>query len=73
MPLHLWLTMTNVAGVGGTNVTFALTNSNAGAYSVQFSTNLQDWDSIGAATPRFFFTDPKGSSGPQRYYRLVFP
>ena len=29
------LYMTNVAGLGGTNVTFALTNSFAGAFSVE--------------------------------------
>ncbi len=30
-----WLSLTNVAGLGGTNVTFALTNSTAGAFSVE--------------------------------------
>ena len=33
-PTSPWLQMTNAAGLGGTNVTFALTNSTAGAFSV---------------------------------------
>ena len=42
--------MTNVAGLGGTNVTFALTNSIAGAFSVEVTTNLSSWQFLGPAT-----------------------
>jgi hypothetical protein len=52
-----FLQMTNVAGLGGTNVTFALTNDLAGAFSVEYSTNLLDWLFLGPATPRYEFTD----------------
>src|SRR2546426_3778906 len=38
-PYSPWLYLTNVAGLDGTNVTFALTNSTVGAYSVEYSTN----------------------------------
>ncbi|MDB6122475.1 MAG: hypothetical protein JWQ71_1468 [Pedosphaera sp.] len=72
-PNQLLLAMTNVAGVGGTDVTFALTNSNAGAYNVQYSTNLVNWDLLGAATPRYLFTDTNAPAVPQRYYRLSLP
>jgi hypothetical protein len=72
-PNKLLLAMTNVAGLGGTNVTFALTNSNAGAYSVQSSTDLVNWQSLGAAIPSYVFTDTNAITGPQRYYRLSFP
>ena len=65
--------MTNVAGLGGTNVPFALNNSTAGAYSVQYSTNLVDWFPLGPATPRYLFTDTNAPAGPQRYYRLSYP
>jgi hypothetical protein len=65
--------MTNVAGLGQTNVTFALGNSVSGAYSVQVSTNLADWQLLGPATPRYLFTDTNAPAGPQRYYRLSYP
>jgi hypothetical protein len=67
------LAMTNVAGLGGSNVTFALSNSSAGAYNVQYSTNLTNWAPLGAALPRYLFTDPDGGTSPQRYYRLSVP
>jgi hypothetical protein len=38
-----WLQMTNVAGLDGTNVTFALDGSLLGSYSAEYSTNLLDW------------------------------
>jgi hypothetical protein len=41
-----WLRMTNVAGLGGTNVSFTLPNSTAGAYHVEYTTNLVEPDSI---------------------------
>jgi hypothetical protein len=68
-----WLCLTNVTGLGGTNVTFALTNSLAGAFSVEYSTNLADWYLLGPATPRYLFTDTNASAPPQRYYRLRWP
>ena len=67
------LYMANVAGLGGTNVTFALSNSVSGAYSVQYSTNLVDWIPLGLARPRYLFIDTNAPSLPQRYYRLSYP
>jgi len=68
-----FLQMTNVAGLGGTNVTFALTNSLSGAFSVEFTTNFLDWYFLGPATPRYLFTDTNAPAVPQRYYRLRWP
>jgi hypothetical protein len=68
-----WLYMTNIAGVGGTNVSFALDNSVLGAYSIQYSTNLVNWYYLGAATPRYLFTDTNAPALPKRYYRLSYP
>jgi hypothetical protein len=68
-----WLYMTNVTGLGDTNVTFALSNSVLGAYTVQFSTNLVDWFDLGPASPRYLFTDTNAPAVPQRYYRLRYP
>ncbi len=72
-PFSPFLTITNVAGLGGSNVTFALTNSVAGSFSVQYSTNLTDWFDLGPATPRYEFTDTNAPGIPQRYYRLRYP
>ncbi len=72
-PYSPWLELTNTYGLGGTNVTFALTNSTAGAFSVEFSTNLSDWEFLGPATPRYEFTDTNAPAVPQRYYRLRWP
>ena len=72
-PNSPWLYLTNVAGLGGTNVTFALSNSTAGAFSVLYSTNLMDWIYLGPATPRYLFTDTNAPGIPQRYYRLRYP
>ena len=69
-PYSPWLYMTNVAGLGGTNVTFALSNSTAGAFSVEYTTNLVDWQLLGPAPPRYEFTDTNAPAVPQRYYRL---
>jgi hypothetical protein len=68
-----FLALTNVAGLGGTNVTFALSNSPAGAYSVQYSTNLVNWFYLGPATPRYLFIDTNAPAAPQRFYRLSYP
>jgi len=72
-PNSPWLHLTNVAGLGGTNVTFALTNSFAGAFSVEYTTNLSDWLLLGPATPRYLFTDTNAPAVPQRSYRLRWP
>jgi len=70
-----WLQMTNAAGLGGTNVTFALTDDLAGAFSVEYTTNLNspNWQPLGLATPRYLFADTNAPSEPQRYYRLRWP
>jgi hypothetical protein len=68
-----WLYMTNVAGLGGTNVSFSLNNSISGGYTVQYSTNLVDWLPLGPATPLYLFTDTNAPAGPHRYYRLSYP
>ena len=68
-----WLYLTNVAGLGGTNVTFALSNSVLGAYTIEYSTNLVNWQPLGPATPRYLFTDTNAPALPQRYYRLRYP
>jgi len=70
LPTSPWLAMTNVAGLGSTNVTFSLSNSIAGAFGVEYSTNLIDWFFLGPATPRYLFTDTNAPAEPQRYYRL---
>jgi hypothetical protein len=72
-PNRLLLNMTNVVGLGSTNITFALTNSNAGAYSVQYSTDLNAWQTLGPAIPCYTFTDTNAVPGQQRFYRLSFP
>jgi hypothetical protein len=72
-PTSPFLQMTNVAGLGGTNVTFALTNSLAGSFSVEYTTNLADWYLLGPATPRYLFTDTNAHAVPQRHYRLRWP
>jgi hypothetical protein len=65
--------MTIVVGLGETNVSFVLSNSLLGSYSVEVSTNLTDWQFLGPATPRYLFTDPNSATAPQRYYRLRYP
>jgi hypothetical protein len=72
-PYSPWLYLTNVAGLGETNVTFALTNSTAGDYSVLMSTNLVDWEYLGPATALYQFFDTNAPGLPQRYYRLRWP
>jgi hypothetical protein len=68
-----WLYLTNVAGLGTSNVTFSLSNSIAGIYSVQSSTDLLNWYYLGPALPRYLFTDTNAPAAPQRYYRLTYP
>ena len=73
LPNSPWLLMTNVSGLGQTNVTFALSNSLSGGYTVEVSTNLTNWQLLGPATPRYLFTDTNAPASPQRYYRLRYP
>ena len=54
-------------------MTFALSNSISGGYSVEVSTNLTDWLPLGPATPRYLFTDTNSPTAPQSYYRLRYP
>jgi hypothetical protein len=70
-----WLAMTNVAGLGGSNVTFALTNSLAGSFLVEYSTNLNspNWQPLGPATARYLFADTNAPNQALRYYRLRWP
>jgi hypothetical protein len=72
-PYSPWLYLTNVAGLGGTNVSFSLSNSIAGAFSVEYTTDFSNWYYLGAATPRYLFTDTNAPAVPQRYYRLRWP
>ncbi len=72
-PHSPWLSMTNTAGLGGTNVTFALNNAAPWKFSVLMSTNLADWNYLGPATPLFQFFDTNAPSLPGRYYRLRWP
>jgi hypothetical protein len=67
-----FLQMTNVLGLGESNVTFAVTNFTANSFSVEYSINLTNWYLLGPATPRYGFTDTN-TPGPQRYYRLRWP
>jgi hypothetical protein len=68
-----YLLMTNTAGLGQSNVTFALSNSLGGSFTVEFSTDLANWQNLGPATPRYSFTDTNAPAAPQRYYRLKYP
>jgi hypothetical protein len=68
-----WLLMTNVLGVGSSNVTFALTNASEGAYTVLCSSNLVQWSVLGVASPRYYFTDTNAAKASIRYYRLAWP
>lgn len=38
-----WLQMTNVLGLGGSNVNFALRSSTSGGYGVAVPTDLGNW------------------------------
>jgi len=72
-PHSPWLLLTNMAGLGGENVTFSSSNATAGAFSVEYSTNLIDWQYLGPATPRYEFNDTNAPALPIRYYRLRWP
>jgi hypothetical protein len=52
---------------------FDAAGRSAGAFSVQYSTNLSDWSLLGPATPRYLFTDTNAPAQPQRFYRQRWP
>jgi hypothetical protein len=68
-----FLEITNSVGLGSSHIVFSLSNATAGAFSVESSTNLQDWNFLGPALPRYEFVDTNTPAGPQRYYRLRWP
>jgi hypothetical protein len=68
-----WLLMTNVAGLGGTNVVFGISNSPDSALNVEYSTNLMQWQLLGPALPLYQFIDTNAPGGPMRFYRLRAP
>lgn len=72
-PNSPWLLMTNVAGLGGTNVSFTLLGAKAGAFTVESSPDLQNWTPIGKAVPLYQFTDTNAPAAPAQSYRLRFP
>jgi hypothetical protein len=72
-PTSPWLAVTNAAGLGGTNITFAMTNATLGAFSVECSTNLTDWEFLGPATPHYEFMDTNAATMRERFYRLCWP
>jgi len=72
-PNSPWLQMTNLAGLGGSNVIFTLTNATAGTFTVEFTTNLLDWQYLGPAEPFYHFLDTNAPAVPQRFYRLRWP
>jgi len=72
-PNSPWLLMTNTAGLGTSNVQFALPYPTAWNFTVEVSTNLSSWAPLGPAYPTYQFGDPVATNAPQRYYRLRFP
>lgn len=68
-----WLLMTNVVGLGSSNVVFALTNSPDDVLNIEYSTNLLQWQSLGSVLPLYQFTDTNAHGTPQRFYRLRAP
>ncbi|HND00063.1 MAG TPA: choice-of-anchor Q domain-containing protein, partial [Myxococcota bacterium] len=65
--------MTNVVGLGETNVSFSVPAPLLVGFEVQSSTNLVDWEYVGPAIPRFEFLDTTAPGVPQRFYRLLSP
>src|SRR5262249_35616524 len=66
--------LTNVAGLGGSNVSFGVSNSPESIFNVQYSTNPPGgWQTLGPALLDYHFTDTNAPAAPQRYYRLIFP
>jgi len=71
--LSPWLLMSNTAGLGTTNVQFALPYPTAWNFTVEATTNLLDWTTLGPAYPTYQFADPAATNAPQRSYRLRYP
>ncbi len=65
--------MTNVVTDGQGLFQMALTNAAAWNFSVEVSTNLEDWECLGPAWPALEFFDPDATNAPQRFYRLNWP
>ncbi len=65
--------MSNVAGLGSSNVSFSLANSPAVNFTVQSSTNLTSWQNLGPASLKYHFTDTNTPLGSNRFYRLTYP
>jgi gamma-glutamyltranspeptidase/glutathione hydrolase len=69
--------LTNFAKLANGTFQFAYSNNDNRTYSVFASTNLVDWQAIGAATqtsPGWFqFTDPEATNLPRRFYKLRSP
>jgi hypothetical protein len=72
-PQSPWLYITHTAGLGGTNVQFAITNVSAWNFSMLMSTNQTDWDYLGPVFPVYQFVDPDATNQLQRFYRLRWP
>jgi hypothetical protein len=72
-PHSLWLLITNSAGLGTTNVQFALPAPTAWNFTVEVTTNLSHWTPLGPAQPIYQFGDPAAPNAPQRHYRLRWP
>lgn len=68
-----WLQMTNVAGLGGTNVTFQVPDLMLSPFTVESTTDFKTWTPEGPATPRFEFSDTNAPAISQRFYRLRTP
>jgi hypothetical protein len=70
LPNSPWRYPSNLTGLGQTNLTFEIPDPIT--FTVQYSTNLINWNSLGTATPRYLFTDTNAPAS-QRYYRLKYP
>ena len=70
---HPALTLTNLAGLGQSRVAFTLPEMPAATLSVEVSTNLTTWETLGDAVPRYEFMDTNAPASPQRFYRLRWP
>ena len=67
------LTLTNLAGLGQSQVSVTVPELPGAILSVLVSTNLSSWENLGPALPRYEFTDTNAPAGPQRYYRIRWP
>jgi len=71
LPNSPWRYPMNLTGLGQTNITFELADPIS--FTVEYSTNLLNWNFLGTATPRYMFTDTNAPTSPHRYYRLKYP